>query len=343
MGNIELSLAINTNPRSAPILDGKVSPQGIDLHCSRLHASELFWRQLGFQEFEVSEMSMSSLLIARSHGIDTWVAIPVFTTRHFFHTGVLVREDSGITEPAELAGKRVGVPEYQQTAALWTRGILQHEYGLDPKSMHWFMERPPEKSHGGATGFTPPNGIKLEYIPTSTDMGEMLKSGELDAALHYLSGTNNLVDRSSAPLGEEGSGVRYLFNRRKESARYFQKTGLFPINHCVAVHKDVVERYPWVMLNLYSAFLEAKQLAAAESITRPPGSTFISASGIDPFLDTGLINQSQLEALRTDLYPYGVAANREILETITEYSYEQGLSEHKLGLDEIFYAPTLEL
>ena len=343
MGNIELSLAINANPRSLPVLTGRVSPQGIDLRCSRLHASELFWRQLGFQEFEISEMSMSSLLIALSHGIDTWVAIPIFTTRHFFHTGVLVREDSGIEEPLQLAGRRVGVPEYQQTAALWTRGILQHEYGLDPKSMTWFMERPPEKSHGGATGFSPPPGINLDYIPTNTDMGEMLMRGELDAALHYLAGTNNLVDRSSTPLGNEGSGVRYLFDRRLESSRYFKKTGFFPINHCVVVRKDIVERYPWVMLNLYSAFLEAKQIASAESLAGSANSSSISSTGLDPFLDTGLIDTETRDALRTDLYPYGVNSNREILETIAEYSFEQGLSARKLELNEIFYPPTLEL
>ncbi|HVA99797.1 MAG TPA: hypothetical protein VNE42_00845 [Acidimicrobiales bacterium] len=343
MGNLELSLAIYANPRSLPVLNGGVAPQGIDLHCSSLHPSELFWRQLGFQEFQVSEMSMSSLLISRSHGIDDWVGIPIFTTRRFFHTGVLVRDDSGITEPAQLAGKRVGVPEYQQTAALWTRGILQHEYGVDPKTLHWYMERSPEKSHGGATGFTPPEGIDLQYIPVNTDMGEMLRSGELDAALHYLAGTNNLVDRSNAPLGKEGSGVRHLFDHRTESARYFQKTGLFPINHCLVVRRDIADRYPWVMLNLYSAFLEAKQIAAAESLAGSANSTAVNSTGLDPFLDTGLIDIKTRDALKTDLFPYGVSANTEILETITDYSFEQGLTSRKLKLEEIFYPPTLEL
>ncbi len=343
MGNIELSLAINSNPRSNPILSGQISPQGVDLRCSRLHASELFWRQLGYQEFQISEMSMSSLLISIANGIDTWVAIPVFTTRRFFHTGVLVREGAGIETPADLAGCRIGVPEYQQTAALWTRGILQHEYGVDPKSMRWWMERPPEKSHGGATGFTAPEGIDLTYISPETDMGEMLLNGELDAALHYLAGTNNLVDRSSKPLGEAGSGVRHLFNEREESSRYFQKTGLFPINHCVVVRKDIAERYPWVMLNLYSAFLEAKQLAEAASLAGSTNSSAVNSTGIDPFLDTGLISLESRDALKTDLYPYGVVGNREILETITQYSYEQGLSSRKLDLAEVFYPPTLEL
>jgi 4,5-dihydroxyphthalate decarboxylase len=342
MGNIDLSFAIASNPRSRPIISGRVRPQGIDLHCSTIHASELFWRQLGFQEFELSEMSMSSLLIAISRGIDTFVGIPIFTTRNFFHTGVLVRDDAGINEPADLAGKKVGVPEYQQTAALWARGILQHEYGVDPKDLHWFMERPPEKSHGGATGFDPSEiGIDLQYIPRDTDMGAMLASGELDAALHYLAGTNNLVDRSSRTFGP-GSGVRPLFDARVESARYFAKTGIYPVNHCVAIRRDVLEAHPWIPLNLYSAFLEAKALAAAESLGGGVSST-ISASGLDPFLDTGTVGVDVQQALATDLFPYGVQANRDLLETILLYSYEQGLSKRHLALEDVFYAPTLEL
>ncbi len=196
---LTLSLGFASNPRSRPILDGRVQPQGIELQATAVGMSELAWRQLGFKEFEVSELSMSSLLIALSHGDDTWVGLPIFTSRRFFHVGALAREDSGINSPADFAGKRIGVPEYQQTAALWSRGILQHEFGLDPRDLHWYMERPPEKSHGGATGFDPQAiGIDLQYIPRETDMGRMLQSGELDGALHYLGSNTNLVDRSTA-------------------------------------------------------------------------------------------------------------------------------------------------
>jgi 4,5-dihydroxyphthalate decarboxylase len=251
----------------------------------------------------------------------------------FFHTGVLVSEKSGITKPEELNGKRVGVPEYQQTAALWTRGILQHEYGVDPKTISWFMERPPERSHGGATGFTPPEGVSLQYIPTNTDIGEQLVSGELDATLLYLANANNLVDRSSRELGAVGSGAVPLFpDRRAEAARYFNKTGLFPVNHCVAVRKDIVDRYPWVMLNLFSMFLEAKQIAHDETL-----------AGLGPFVETGVADSSVAKALDRELFPYGVQANQKLLETITAYSHEQGLTARQLALDEVFYPPSLEL
>ncbi|MCJ7594765.1 MAG: ABC transporter substrate-binding protein, partial [Desulfobacterales bacterium] len=134
---ITLSMAISSNPRTWPILDGTVKPDGIDLVPTVLHPSEMFWRQLRYAEFDLSEMSLSSLMIAVSKGDDRWVGLPVFTTRRFFHAGILVRKDSGIESPADLKGKRVGVPEYQQTGALWARGVLQHEFGVEPKEMEF--------------------------------------------------------------------------------------------------------------------------------------------------------------------------------------------------------------
>jgi 4,5-dihydroxyphthalate decarboxylase len=291
----------------------------------------MFWRQLHFKEFEVSEMSVSSLLASRARGDQTWVGIPVFTSRQFFHTGILVRDDAGISTPGDLVGKRVGVPEYQQTAALWTRGILAHEFGVNPEDLIWFMERPPEQSHGGATGFTPPPGVRLEYMSRDSNIGAELMSGGLDATLLYIA-DRNLVDRSRADL-TIGSEIHTLFSdRRAEAVRYYQKTKHYPINHCVVVRHDVVEAYPWVVLNLYSMFLAAKQLALTEQV-----------AGLTPFLDTGLIDDATAAALRTDLFTYGVAAQRDILETISLYSFEQGLTPRQFGLEELFYPPTLEL
>ena len=199
----------------------------------------MFWRQLRFAEFDVSEMSMSSLIIAVSRGDTRWVAIPVFTMRKFFHTSIIVRTDSGIAAPADLRGKRIGVPEYQQTWAIWSRGVLQHEFGVHARDIEWFMERNPDKSHGGATGFTAPPGVRVNQIPPTTNMGEMLLRGELDGSLHYLV-DNNLVDRSTVDV----SGVtRYLFpDPAAEGRRFYAKTGLFPINHTVVVRRSLLEQ-----------------------------------------------------------------------------------------------------
>ncbi len=330
MSNIELGVALSDNARTKPIHAKRVSAQGIDLRVTKVHPSEMFWRQLHFKEFEVSEMSMSSLLASRARGDDTWVALPVFTSRQFFHTGILVREDSGIKTPADLKGKRVAVPEYQQTAALWARGILRHEFGVMPEDLHWFMERPPEQSHGGATGFTPPPGVKLDYMDRNSNIGLELMNGGIDATLLYIA-DNNLVDRSRAV--DFGTVVHRLFpDRRAEATRYYQKTGLYPINHCVVVRKDIVDSYPWVVLNLYSMFLEAKQIAQQQQ-----------TEGLETFIDAGLVDSSVEDALNTDLFKYGVVNQREILDTITQYSFEQGLTPRKFDLGEIFYPPTLEL
>lgn len=331
MSRLSLSFAFAKNPRTEALFDGSVEAEGIDLIPSEIGMSELAWRQFGFQEFQVSELSISSLLIARSKGIDTFTAFPVFSSRTFFHTGVLVREDAGIDEPGQLAGKRVGVPEYQQTAALWARGVLQHEYGVDPRSIEWYMERPPEKSHGGVTGFTPPEGISLRYMSRDSDMGQMLQKGEIDAALLYLA-NNNLVDRSTITFGS-GSGVRPLFaDKRAEATRYFAKTGIIHANHTAVVRNDVLEQHPWVVLNLYGAFLRAREKAAAESKRQ-----------FEAMVDTQMLAQPQAKAWVTDPFPYGIHANRETLEAAFAYSYEQGLSMRKMALEDVFYKGTLQL
>src|SRR5215216_3000024 len=209
MANLQLSLIMGANDRSRPVLDGTVKPDGIDLVSTVAHPSEIFWRQLHFKEFDVSEMSLSSLLMAMAQGNRDWVALPIFTSRRFFHTWAWVRTDSGIEKPEDLKGKRVGVPEYQQTAALWSRGVLKHEFGVDPTDIEWWMERTPERSHGGATGFQPPAGVKFHYIPAEESIGSMLAEGKLDATLLYLT-DNNLVDRSRIRL-EGNPAFRLLF------------------------------------------------------------------------------------------------------------------------------------
>jgi 4,5-dihydroxyphthalate decarboxylase len=327
---LELSIALSDNERTRPLLEGRVTPQGIRLVPTMIHPSEMFWRQLRFAEFDVSEMSMSSLIIAVSRGDTRWVAIPVFTMRKFFHTSVIVRTDSGITAPAELRGKRLGVPEYQQTWAIWARGVLQHEFGVHARDIEWFMERNPDKSHGGATGFTAPEGVRVNQIPPTTDMGEMLVRGELDGALHYLP-ERNLVDRSKVDV----SGVtRYLFpDPAAEGRRYFAKTGLFPINHTVVVRRSLLESHPWIALNLYSAFVAAK-----EEIARS-GNAFLRW-----YFEAGLLDDGVRRALAAnDPLAYGFKAARPVLETIAQYVHEQGLCARRVGLDELFAKSTLDV
>jgi 4,5-dihydroxyphthalate decarboxylase len=224
MAKLQLSLMVSVNERTRPILDGSVQPEGVELVATAGHPSEMFWRQLHFQEFDISEMSLSSLLMATANGNRDWVGLPVFTSRTFFQTWAWVRTDRGIERPQDLRGKRVGVPEYQQTAALWTRAVLKHEFGVDPLELDWWMERSVEMSHGGATSFVPPPGLRFNRIPPPASIGSMLLDGSLDATLMYLA-DGNAVDRSRARL-EGDPRVRPLFvDGEAEGRRYFQKTG----------------------------------------------------------------------------------------------------------------------
>jgi 4,5-dihydroxyphthalate decarboxylase len=331
MASLQLSLIMGANDRSRPVLDGTVKPDGIDLVCTTAHPSEIFWRQLHFQEFDVSEMSLSSLLMAMASGNRDWIALPIFTSRRFFHTGAWVRADSGIDKPQDLKGKRVGVPEYQQTAALWSRGVLKHEFGVEPQDLEWWMERTEERSHGGATGFQPPAGIRFNRIPGNESIGTKLVEGTLDATLLYLT-DNNLVDRSRITL-EGDSRFRLLFsNPAAEGQRYFEKTGIFPINHGMVVRRSLYEQHPWVALNIFNAFRQAKDKAAARM--RDMASTHV---------ELGLLGPDARKALAIDPYPYGVKSNQKVLETVAQYSYEQGLTPRLMQMDEVFAPSTLDL
>src|ERR1700682_6400076 len=323
---LQFSIGITSNPRPWPVIDGRIAPEAIELVPTVLHPSELFWRQLRFAEFDVAEMSMSSLLMARSKGDDRFVAIPVFTTRRFFHTGILVRRAAGIDTPADLKGKRVGVPEYQQTAALWARGVLQHEFGVSPKEMEFWMERPPSHSHGGATGFVPPPGVTVNRIPVEKNIGSMMLSGELDAVLFYLVDPN-LIDRSTADLHRHPA-IKSLFpDPLAEGIRFYRKTGLYPINHGMVIKRELAEKHPWAITNILKAFNRANELANRQR-----------AENVEYHLEHGLLTAEAGKALQTPIISHGIMANRLVLETIAQYSLEQGLTPRLMKLDELFAA-----
>ena len=320
MADAQLSMGVSGNVRLRPIVEGLVKPQGIDLTVTTSGVTELFWRQLHFAEFDISEMSNSSYIITVARGDTRFVAIPVFPSRRFFHTEVAVREGSGIERPEDLKGKRVGVPEYQQTAALWARFALQHEYGVAAQDMDWHMERPPESSHGGATGFEPPTGVSFQYIAAGESIASMLESGRLDAAFPTFRAGNR-------------PGLRGLFpDRLAEARRYYQQTGFFPFNHCIVIKREIAEQYPWAVMNLYNAFLEAKDLVHQQ--TQELAAVYF---------ELDLLPYDQQGIIETDPYPYGVQANRATLEAMTRASNEQGLTPRVVGLEELYHPATMEL
>jgi 4,5-dihydroxyphthalate decarboxylase len=336
---IQLSLAITSNPRTWPILDGTVKPDGIDLVPTVMYPSEMFWRQLKFKEFDLSEMSLSSLMLTTAQGNDDWVGIPIFTTRKFFHTDILVRKDSGINTPADLTGKRAGVPEYQQTAALWTRAVLQHEYGVLPSEMEHWMERLPTHSHAGgtaagATSLNPPPGITIKQIPVEKSIGSMMVAGEIDAVSHYYDHRREpkTLERSTVDL-KNHPDVKTLFpDPIAEGIRFYRKTGMYPINHGMALRREIAERHPWIVLNLIKAFNKANEIANRQRLEH-----------VQYHVWAGLISQEAGKALREPILQHGIKANRKTLEATTVYSHEQGLTPRLMKLEDIFAASTLDV
>jgi 4,5-dihydroxyphthalate decarboxylase len=331
METLTLSIALSDNERTRPLAQGRFQPQGVRLIPTVVHPSEMFWRQLKYRDFDISEMSLSSLFIATARGDRNWVALPIYTSRTFFHTNILVRADRGILRPEDLRGKRVGVPEYQQTAALWSRGILEHEFGVSARDIEWYMERGPDKSHGGATGFRPPEGVRLTQIAPSTNIGEMLVRGELDATLLYLN-NRNLVDRSTLDL-DTVDVIQPLFkDKQAETRRYFAKTGIYPINHTVVIKRELHERHPWLALNIYHAFVAAKRDVERET-----------AETMQSYFDTGLVDPAGQKALQADPKAYGMKASRKVIETIAGFVHEQGLTDRRVAVEELFAPSTLEI
>ncbi|HKT19214.1 MAG TPA: ABC transporter substrate-binding protein [Stellaceae bacterium] len=327
---LPLSFGITSNPRTWPILDGRVVPDAIDPLITKCDPSELFWRQLRFADFDVSEMSMSSLMMIRAQGDDRFIGLPVFTTRQFFHTKILVRRDARINSPADLKGKRVGVPEYQQTAALWIRGITQSEFGVTPRDMEFWMEREPARSHAGAVGFKPPPGVTIHQIPPHKSIGSMMVKGELDACMFYIR-NQNLIDRSSEDLYHHPD-IKPLFpDSAAEGVRYFEKTGIYPINHGMVVKREIAERNPWVVVNLLQAFNAANDIANRERIEH-----------VAYHLETGRVPERYRAALAAPLITHGIKANRVTLETAAGYSLEQGLTPRLLKLADLFAASSLD-
>ena len=336
MPKLTLGFISAFNERVEPLMNGTVKAEGIELIPTYSHPAETFWRQLKFGEFEVAEMSMSSFLIAKSQGADM-VALPVFPSRRLFQTELSYNMDSGISKPEDLAGKKLGIAEYQQTAALWIRGILEHDFGVSQYKIHWYMERSEEMSHGAATGFKPPKGISFNRIAANKSLVSTLLENELDVA-HVASPfvlQANTLDRSSRILGKnDWSKIRPLFpDRMIEGERFFKKHGFLPVNHTYIIRGDVYRKYPWVAFNLYSGFVKAKAFGRDKLLETIPTALFFGAEYMT----------KTRQLIGDDPFPYGIKANQTMLDTITSYSHEQGLTPRQMKPEELFAEQTLSL
>jgi 4,5-dihydroxyphthalate decarboxylase len=319
MANIQLTLAIGAYDHMRDLLDGTVRAEGIDLTVLRLPIEEIFYRFTRYREWDVSEMSFGKVISLVSQNDKSVVAIPVFPSRVFRHSSIYVRADSGITTPEQLSGKRIGVPEWAQTAAIYSRGMLAHEYGVDIKSIHWHQGGVNEAGRIEKVKLKLPDGMRYTVVQERS-LSEMLLAGEIDAMLSA---------RPPMPFAAGDDRVRRLFeDYRAVELRYWRKTGIFPIMHVVAMRREVHERHPWVAMNLLKAFEAAKN----QSLKRM---TEITASFYPlPWMaDNTLLSR---ELLGENFWPYGIEPNRQTLEAFTQYAFEQGVSHRKVAVEELF-------
>jgi len=335
MAELTLGFISAFNERVEPLMNGTIKVDSVSLIPTYSHPAETFWRQLKFGEFEVAEMSMSSYLIARYHGADM-IALPAFPSRRLFQTELSYHVDSAITKPEDLVGKRLGVAEYQQTAALWIRGILEHDFGVSQYKIHWYMERSEEMSHGGATGFKPPPGISFNRIAGNKSLASTILDNELDVA-HVSSPwvlQANTLDRSSRITGKgDWSKIKPLFpDRLAEATRFYKQHGFLPVNHAYIIRGDIHRKHPWLAASLYEGFVRAKALAQERLVEQIPAALIFGQEYL----------AVTRELIGDDPFPFGIKANQAMLDTITGYSHEQGLTPRKMKIEELFAESTLD-
>ena len=325
--SVPITIACGNYDRTAAISDGRVRVEGCDVTFLSLEPEEIFHRAFRFAEFDVCEISFSSFLRTVANGTAVYVGIPAFVSRVFRHSGIYVRTTAGIDTPQDLRGKRVGVPEYQITAVVWMRGMLQHEYGVLPSEIHWRSGGQEQPGRQERTPLKSISGLDLQRIGHDQTLVDMLKAGELDALF--------TARAPSSFIAGEAHIARLFRDTRAAEIAYYKKTRLFPIMHLVGIRKSLAEQYPWLATSVYKAFCEAKALA----MTRL---TDVNALAVTlPFLDAE--TRETMAAMGRDFWRYGVHENLREIEALAQYAFEQGLLDRKVKADELFAPSTLEM
>jgi len=310
---LHLTLATGDYESIRALKEGTVQPDGIELTVlTDMTSDTRHWRMLRNREFDIAELSMSNYLMAKYTGLP-FTAIPVFLHRRFRHGFIFLNTSKGIKKPADLLGRRVGLRNVQATANLWIRGILEHEHGLPHRSVHWFKQDEEE------VDWTPPADLDIQRIPADRSVETMLVEGELDALIH---------PEIIQPILDKDHRVSRLFpNYRDLEIDYYKRTGIFPIMHTTAIKQEIVDKYPWIAINLMQAFEESKK-AAYKRMENP---RIVPLAWFRSFLE------EQEELLGHDPWVYGLdEVNRNSLEILMQYSREQGLLGRKMSLEELF-------
>jgi 4,5-dihydroxyphthalate decarboxylase len=321
-----MTMACWNYDRTRALADGRVQPDGIDLNYLTLPVEETFFRMLRHREFDAAEMSLSSYVVSLFTPERPFIAIPVFPSRFFRHSSIYVHAGSGIREPRDLVGKKVGTPEYQMTAPVWIRGILADEYGVPVNSVTYYTGGLESTGRSEKLKLDLPPDIRVKPIAADQTLASMLATGDIDA-LHT-------ARMPSTFLNGNGTVKRLFDDFERVEREYFRRTGIFPIMHTVIIRRDLYEREPWVAQSLYKA------MSLAQRATYDDLSETAALKTMLPWLPAHL--EETRREMGDDFWPYGLQRNRDTLATFLRYSHEQGLSKERLEPEQLFAPQTLE-
>jgi 4,5-dihydroxyphthalate decarboxylase len=321
MSDLSLTLSMCVYDRTRPLLEQRVRPHGIDLTMLTPSIEECITRMLRHREWDAAEMSLSAALITVERGDPAFAVLPIFPSRYFRHSAIFVNASSGIDEPGELKGKRVAVPAYARlTAAVWVRGILEDDWGIAPSDVTWVVPEPLPVGSADNIPVELPSDVNIEAVEPTPWIDRRLAEGDVDALV---------TARLPRPFVAGDSRVRRLFdNPRQVEADYFRRTGIFPPMHAIVVRRELYESEPWIGPSLFQAFVKAKHLGVQDNyeidVSRYSLSWWVT------YLE------DERRVLGKDPWTYGVAPNRNTIETFVGYCNRQGLLERRLAVEEIF-------
>jgi 4,5-dihydroxyphthalate decarboxylase len=319
MSKVRLTIATSDYDHFADFKTGKVQAQGIDANWLTFGFHEIFARFTANREWDVSELSFAKFTSLVSEENSDVIGLPVYASRMFRLGGIYVNKDAGIKTPYDLAGKKIGMPEWAQTAAVYTRGWLQHKIGIDLAKIEWFQAGTVEAGRMEKVALKLPNGLKLTPVPNKS-LTEMVISGELDAII--------IANPPPALRYGHPKVARLFEDWLAEEEKYYAETGAFPIMHIIAMRKAILDDAPWIARNLYNAFETSKNNALERIL-----SAEVSRYPV-PWL-TAYAERMQ-EMFGKDLFPFGIEPNRKPLEMFLQYAHEQGIAKKHMTPDEIF-------
>jgi 4,5-dihydroxyphthalate decarboxylase len=341
---LNLKVGVTKNPRFEPLVDGTIKSAKFSLDVVVTTPPELFYRNLKYDEFDVFEMSLSEYIITREQAKGDrwqWCALPIFPAKAFVWLGLFVNTAAGITGLADFRGKRVGLPDYVMTAALWLRIFLRELHNIQPNEISWFIGRTPELSHGGMLGVDtePPGGVRLTWLNASQTFDIMLDRGEMDAAYGFAPRhdpklfTLNMDRYGGTPLeGNPRLGKLFFDGGREVVEAFFNKTGIVPANHVIVAQRRLLDDHPWLAGELFQIFGQSKQAAYERTNFGSPAYLYFESND----------RKSQAATFGDDPYPFGVSKNRKMLEMLFHNSHAEGLTRRLATIEEVFSSSMLD-